>query len=253
VIEKLERTDFQWGTNLAVATTRGLFSVLKSVEVAGIEKRDNISIHLVDYSAENITLFLPLWAGIPDVARASLLTGQALLPEARFGRPFGFPACSGSASLPGMRLGPAAAEAMESVRQAVHLPWNTLVGEGLLAYNMHAEAARLCGRLMAAVVQNLKTQHAFSSAYHAVTGAGLGDRNSVQGLAPLGLFLETLGVRFISPKQVILSGRNPFPWPVTVKYRGLMVTRRADQTVVAFPAGQTITLEDPTDATISVD
>jgi hypothetical protein len=253
VVEKLERTDFQWGTNLAVATTRSLFSTLNSVDVGGIEKRDNISIHVVDFSAENLTLFLPLWAGIPDVARASLLVGQALFPEARFGRPFGFPACSGSAALPGMRLAHAAAGSMDSIRQAVHLPWNTLIGEGLLAYNMPVEAAQLCGRLMSAVVQNLKRQHAFASAYHAVTGAGLGDRNSVQGLAPLGLFLETLGVRIISPKQVILTGRNPFPWPVTVKYRGLMVTRRADQTVILFPAGQTLTLDDPTDATISVD
>jgi hypothetical protein len=50
-----------------------------------------------------------------------------------------------------------------------------------------------------------------------------------------------------------LTGKNPFPWPVTVKYRGLTVTRQAEQTVVAFPDGQTLTLDDPTDAVVSID
>jgi hypothetical protein len=103
------------------------------------------------------------------------------------------------------------------------------------------------------VIQNLKKQHAFFRAYHCETGAGIGERNPVQGLAPLGLFLEVLGVKLQSPRQVTLSGKNPFPWPVTVKYRGLTVTRQAEQTVVVFPDGQTTTLNDPTEAVVSAD
>jgi hypothetical protein len=118
----------------------------------------------------------------------------------------------------------------------------------------------LTARLMAAVIQNLKQHHAFARAYHAESGAGIGERNPVQGLAPLGLFLGTLGVRIESPRgspgsstrqRVVLSGKNPFPWSVTVKYRGLTITRHADQTLVVFPDGQTVTLDDPTDAVVS--
>jgi hypothetical protein len=65
------------------------------------------------------------------------------------------------------------------------------------------------------------------------------------------LFLDTLGVRIESPQRVVLSGKNPFPWPVTVKYRGLTITRQTNQTVVIFPDQQTIKLDDPTDAVIS--
>jgi hypothetical protein len=105
---------------------------------------------------------------------------------------------------------------------------------------------------MSAVIENLKRKRAFARAYHSETGAGLGERNPVHGLAPLGLFLQTLGVCIRSPRDVILSGKNPFPWPVTVKYRGLTVTRQAEQTLVSFPNGQTLTLNDPTDAVVSV-
>jgi hypothetical protein len=67
------------------------------------------------------------------------------------------------------------------------------------------------------------------------------------------LFLKTLGVEIHSPSRLTLAGKNPFPWPVTVKYRGLTVTRQADQSVIVFPDGQTITLNDPTEAVVSAD
>ncbi len=233
-VEHLERMDFQWGAGLAVATTHMVYTGVAEVEAAGLEKRDRVSVYVMDFSAEDVTLFLPLWASIPNARRAQNIVNRTLLAADRFGGPFGIP---------------------ESVPAcpAVHLPWNALIGEGLLGYGLRAEAAQLTARLMSAVIQNLKQQHAFARAYHAESGAGIGERNPVQGLAPLGLFLGTLGVRIESPRRVVLSGKNPFPWSVTVKYRGLTVTRHADQTLVVFPDGQTVTLDDPTDAVVSAE
>jgi hypothetical protein len=133
------------------------------------------------------------------------------------------------------------------------MPWNEMVGEGLLAYGYRDEAAALVRRLMSAVIQNLKQKRAFSQAYHADNGEGLGERNTLSGLAPLGLFLETLGVRLYTANQVSLSGFNPFPWPVTVKYRGLTILRRKDSTILTFPGGQTTTIEDPSPQMVSLE
>jgi hypothetical protein len=248
--ERLERTDFQWGTNVAVATSRGLYTRLDDVEISGVEKRDRVSLHIMDFSNEDITLFLPLWAGVPSQPRALSLIHQTLFATDRFGRPFGIPTCASATASAG-KNGPD--PAMGSTCQAVHLPWNTLIGEGLLAYGLREDAAQLTARLMTAVIQNLKKQHAFFRAYHSETGTGFGERNPIQGLAPLGLFLGVLGVEIQSEKRVTLSGKNPFPWPVTVKYRSLTVTRQAEKTVVVFPDGQVITLDDPTEAVVSSD
>jgi hypothetical protein len=223
---------------------------MAEIEVAGLEKRDRFSVSVMDFSTEDVTLFLPLWAGIPNSRRALNIVNRTLLAADRFGGRFGIPVCAAS---PNPESAP--------VCQAVHLPWNALIGEGLLGYGLRTEAAQLTARLMSAVIQNLKQQHAFARSYHAESGAGIGERNPVQGLAPLGLFLGTLGVRIESPRgspgsstgqRVVLSGKNPFPWSVTVKYRGLTITRHADQTLVVFPDGQTVTLDDPTDAVVSV-
>jgi hypothetical protein len=246
--ECLERMDFQWGPGLAVATSNQVYTRLEQVEISGLEPRDQVSIQIMDFSSEDISLFLPLWAGIPARPRAQSIIGRTLLAADRFWKPFGLSTCPSGLS----RTRPTAADrSVDSTCQAVHLPWNSLAGQGLLAYGLQTEAARLTARLMSAVIQNLKKQHAFYRAYHAETGVGLGERNSLHGLAPLGLFLETLGVVIHSPTRLTLSGKNPFPWPVTVKYRGLTVTRQAEQTVIVFPDGQTLTLDDPTEAVVS--
>jgi hypothetical protein len=138
------------------------------------------------------------------------------------------------------------------VCRSAHLPWDALIGEGIVAYGFRQEAAELVSRLMAAIIHNLKQNSAFSHYYHVETGGGMGERNTLAGLAPLGLFLETLGVRLLSPCQVHLSGFNPFPWPVTVKYRGLTVLRQDKTDGITFPDGQSHTVTDPTHQIVSL-
>ncbi|HEY6073170.1 MAG TPA: hypothetical protein VIV15_07205, partial [Anaerolineales bacterium] len=79
-------------------------------------------------------------------------------------------------------------------------------------------------------------------------GSGIGERNSLSGFAPVGLFLGCLGVTLLAPDRVRLEGFNPFPWPVTLKYRGLTVQRGLDSTTVTFPNGAeaVVTSTDPT-------
>lgn len=263
--EHLEKKDFRWGVGVAVATTSLVYTSVDELVVTGLEKRDRVSISAMDFSTEDVTLFLPLWAGMPTAERAVDLAKRVILAGDRFGGRFGIPVHE-------LVPVPARDEAISSSRKektfsprqsspdcnTVHLPWNALIGEGLLKYGLRQEAAGLTTRLMAAIIQTLKQEHAFAHAYDAASGKGIGERNPVQGLAPLGLFLQTLGTRFESATgkpgtgyRVVLSGKNPFPWPVTVKYRGLAVTRNAEETAVIFPDGQTIRLKDPTDAVIS--
>jgi hypothetical protein len=206
-----------------------------------VQSKDKVSLLVMDFGGQDIGSFLPLWAGIPASPRARMLVSRVLMDAGRFGRPFGFPC-----AIPAGNSTPEAC-------QAVLLPWNALIGEGLLDYGFREEAALLMVRLMNAVIGSLKTQRAFYHAYHAETGIGLGERNALQGLAPLGLFLKTLGVEFQSPKRLVLSGKNPFPWPVTVKYRGMVVTRQMERTVVHFPGGEAVTLDDPTEAVVTVE
>jgi hypothetical protein len=132
----------------------------------------------------------------------------------------------------------------ETVSQAVHLPWNLLIGEGLLRYGFRSDAARLVAHIMTAIIQNLKSNRAFYARYHAEKGTGIGERNALSGLAPVGLFLKVLGVEVHSATRVRLEGTNPFPWDVTIQYRGLKVIRGTNQTEVIFANGKSVTVKD---------
>ncbi len=106
-----------------------------------------------------------------------------------------------------------------------------------------AQAVELVSRLMAAVLHSLRSDAAFREAYDADTLGGMGERDHQAGLAPLPLFLYTLGLDLITPHKLRVARRNPYPWPVSVRWLGLEVRMPpAGAIQITFPDGQTIEL-----------
>jgi len=233
-VERINDDQFRWIPGLGQLTGKYIYSSLERLEVHHLEPEDQISIRSVQYHTAEATTLAPLWAGIPDAERAARLIEQVIADPHLFWRNYGLPVCP---------------RPDEDVDQAacmsVNLPWNRLIAEGLLRYGQREQAAQLFAKQMAAIVQSLTETHAFRRTYHADTGIGQGEATALSGLAPVGLFLEILGVRLLSAYKVGLAGINPFPWPVTVKYRGLTILRQKDKTIVMFPDNQTVTITDP--------
>ena len=224
---------FQWRSGGLVATTQATFAKVGRISVTGLETGDKVNVKIVDMTGEDITLALPLWAGALEKQRAYAMIGRNIMTADRFDRPFGMP------SLPN-----APDKEAENVSLSVSLPWNLLLGEGLLQYNFRAEATRLTAHLMNAIIQNLKQNRAFYQRYHAEKGAGIGERNSLTGFAPVGLFMQALGVTVLSGTRVKLEGRNLFPFAVTVKYKGMSIVRGQEQTTVTFANGESVIVKD---------
>lgn len=232
---------FQWRSGGMVATSQQIHEKIGRIQIKGVDAKDKVIVRKLDYTGEDHTLTLPLWAGVPDNQHAQMMVNRTILNAERFDRPFGIPACT---------IVPKAEAA--SVCSSVHLPWNQLICEGLLAYGFRKAAARLIAHLMSGVIQNLKQNRAFYQRYHADTGQGLGERNALSGLAPVGLFLKVLGVQVISPTRVRLEGENPFPWPVTIQYKGLRILRGLYRTEVIFSNGKSVIIDDPSPCIVAL-
>jgi hypothetical protein len=248
--ETLEDRQFRRQTGGLVAATANAYLQVDRIVVSGARDDDQIVVRTIDTSSQDITLFTPLWAHAASADQAKAIAGRLTRTNEPFNRPFGVPALAASAA-------PAGADSLEATEadalaMSVHLPWNQIVAEGLLAYGFRDEAAGVFSRLMGAVVKSLKRNHAFYERYHAQTGAGLGERGALTGFAPVGLMLRVLGVRFVSPTRVHLEGTNPFPWPVTLIFRGLRIVRGLDNTQVTFPNGEVSTVTDPTPSVVSI-
>jgi hypothetical protein len=232
-IERIEPTQFKWYLGRARMTGERLYQSIEKIDVQGLSPNDVVRVYLAGYEGQDLSLLLPLWAGIPKARTARLIVENTLRNPATFWQPFGLPFC---------------AEAPPSedsgICYAVNFAWNSLLIEGLMRYGFTEYAAELVSRLMSAAIQSLKQDGAYRRSYHARSGLGIGDRNALTGLAPLGTFLSVLGVKVRTMQRLELSGSNPFPWPVTVKYRGLTILRQRDKTTIIFPDGQTITTQD---------
>jgi hypothetical protein len=233
-VETLKRSHVQWFFGVGTAVSDKLYTLLDRVEVRGLTEEFEVSVAVVDYTRQDQTLLLPLWAGLPDGERAEALVRRTVLDPERYWRAYGVPNCSA--------LDPAYKPDNRDGSGGVWMMWNTMLGEGLVHYGYRAEAAELIGRLMQAMLHTLREEKAFREAYNADQLEGLGDRNYIWGVAPVALFMQVLGVRIISPRKVYLEGRNPFPWPVTVRHKGLVVTRGHASTTITFPNGHAATV-----------
>ena len=239
--EVIRGGQFHWRSGGMVATSQQVHEKIGRIQIKGVDAKDRVIVRRPDYTGEDHTLMLPLWAGVPDAQQAQVLISRNILNAERFDRPFGLPACPKAPN----------AEA-EATCSSVYPSWNLLICEGLLAYGFRDEAARQIAHLMTAVIKNLKEKRAFYQRYHADTGLGLGERNALTGLAPVGLFLQVLGVQVLSSTRIRLAGKNPFPWPITVQYKGLKILRGLDRTEIEFPNGKIVGVDNPAPCIVSL-
>jgi hypothetical protein len=251
-VERLGADRFLWFPGLGTVTSERIYSAVDYVDVQGIQPDDRVSVLTAGFDFQDLTTLVPLWGGIPSPELAQELVQCNLHDPKRYWIPYGLPECPAPPAPPTLLASTASPQEKEAfdppeaaVCHKVNLIWNMLIGHGMNRYGFRAEAAELLQHIMAAIVKSLKNESAFRRSYHPTSGQGMGERNALSGLVPLGFFLDTLGVRVIAPDQVALEGTNPFPWPVTVKYRGLTVMRGQEKTQVIFPDGQTVSVDDP--------
>lgn len=235
-VEVLPPRRMTWYWGIGSVTSDKVYAEIEAVEVAGVPPGWEVTVSTVDYTRQDQTLLLPLWAGLAKGERREALVRKTLTDPTRYWRPYGIPNCSAQdpAYMPDNVKGSG----------GVWLMWNTMLGEGLADGGYTAEAAELVTHLMTTMIHSLQTDKAFHEAYHCDKLEGLREHDYIWGVAPAHLFLRTVGIRIISPHKVWVRGRNPFPWPVTVKWKGVTVTKVDEGTLIKFPSGKEVALTD---------
>jgi hypothetical protein len=234
-IEKLNERCFQWYWVFGTSTSDKTYAEIERIEVKGLSEAFETELYVADHTRQDLSLLLPLWAGIPTAERAEVMVRETLLDPDRYWRPHGAPNCSAQ--------DPAYASDNRDGAGGVSMLWNMMMVEGLLAYGFFEEAVVLVAKLLETSLQSLRKEKAFREIYDADQPGGSGERDHLYGLFPVNLYLKTLGVRLISPRKVWLRGRNPFPRPVKVYWKGLTLVCLQEKTLVTFPDGQQLEVE----------
>ena len=233
-VDHIPTNQIRWHLGSGYFTSENIYKSIEQIEVTGILNEDEVIVQSSSLTCIDQTLLLPLWAGIPSDDKAKILINLTIMNKKRFLSPFGLRSCI---EFPGLSNVP------EDFYK-IHLPWISLILDGLVQYGERKKAAEIFTRLMKAVVHSLKTDMTFHQFYHSETGKPLGAINSLSGLIPVGIFLNILGVKIINSSKVEITGSNPFPWPVTIKFRGLTVVQQEKKALVIFSDGQNITVDN---------
>jgi len=226
---------FRWLWDCGIATSETVFSRVESVQLEGLAPDVRVSVRVAGLDRQDLNLLLPLATGAPDSQILEAAIRKTLMNPERYGRPFGWPSVPADdpAYAPGTPGGP----------WIVSLPLQAVIGEALASFGHREEAYTLLERTMSYLVEVLRSDGAFREAYHPEKAEGIGKRDHVLGVAPLSFFLAVAGVTLLSPNRVELRGGHLFPWPVTIRWRGLSVTRSEEGTRIVFPDGNETFLE----------
>lgn len=119
----------------------------------------------------------------------------------------------------------------------VNVAWNCLLVEQLNRLGEKKLAFDLLSRLLLGFSGMLKREHALMEGFQSASNTCWGSRNSMRGLLPPLLLLEVAGIQIINEQKVSISGENPLPWALIVRYRGLEVRREGKNATITFPDG----------------
>ena len=227
LVEQIKSPHIHWLNQKGWTASSCTYSQLDYVNIESSGRNYTFSISYLDTTQEDITLLLPLWGKVLKAKDANNFINKTLTNPDKYWSPFGI------RSFP------------NSDYAVIQFPWNVLVGQGLLNYQKRQLAADLFSRLMKSVLINLNASGCFFTSYNAKTGAGISPRNTLEGLVPIGFFLQTLGIQIINNREIVIEGNHPFPWPVILQYHGFVIHRDLDQTRIDFPGEKTIVIRDP--------
>jgi hypothetical protein len=228
-VERISTEQFQWHLENGYATSDKTYQYIEKIIVEGLHEQDQLTIRTVGHHQLDQTYFWSLAAKISQPKKATYLLRKTIMDPALFWLQSGIPSYPKQGKKP---FG------------EIQLPFNTWAIRGMLQYNHRDEAAELVTRIMNTLVSQFEKDGCFRRTYAAENGQGLGEKNHLEGLAPVGIFLEVLGIHLINPWKVYILGKNPFPWPVTVKYCGMTVLSQKSKTTIIFPDGQTVSVTD---------
>lgn len=232
-VDHIQSAQFHWHLNMGYVTSRHTYKHIEQVEVTGISNEDEMIVRSTGMVGLDITQLLPLWAGISSDEQSKVLINLTIMNKKKFLSPYGLRSF--------IRLDP---NLIDDEISSVRLEWITYVIKGMLSYGERKKAAELFIRLIKAVSKSLSQDLTLHQQYHEDTGKPLGTANSLFSLVPIELFLEVLGIKIFNPTRVEILGGNPFPWPATIKYRGLTVVHQEKKTLVIFSDGQNITIDN---------
>jgi len=215
-IERISPSQIQWAHMTGWAYSQVIYTRLDYIFIQGADEV-NTNVLSPGSIQEDISLLFPLFGKIPDGNMAEILIRETITNPDKYWSPYGI------RSFPG------------SGKEAIHLPWNHLILQGLLNYGYKTIAADLFSRIMTAVESSFRTTGKLPGRLDPITGKSLDPQLTAEGLIPIRLILQIAGIQISTQQGLIIKDAYPFSFPLRLKYRGTEIVRDAEKTLISIP------------------
>jgi len=224
IMETLPTSAFVWYSGLGTAITEEIYADVRYIKCERLSRVFQVEVSQVRLDGVTLANRLPLLAGATDEQTTTII--QDLTKNFLHAAGLSFASASDLPDLPA-----------DNPNNAVSMLWNALFVEALLARGQTQLAVDLIQRLLQTEVRALKSERALFASYHAEGGAGSGESDTLSGIFPVHLYLRAAGVRVVNNRRVWAGGPFPFSAEITVRQRGITITRSSTGTRVRFPSG----------------
>jgi hypothetical protein len=208
-----------WQKNQAVGITDSVYDSLEEIQIVGLRADETWVIQTLHYSYQDISMLLSYLH--EDFSKKKNHAAQFHTALEQNCQPYGYP------------LLQAPQKAVQAYCIA-SIPWNCLLIEKLMDRGELASAVTLFERIMAVASLQLTQESCVSSYYDCQSGVGFGEKNTLQGLIPVALFLRLAGIQKINHDEIIITHFNPFHDRFTVQYRGISLTLLSAKVEVSY-------------------
>lgn len=219
VFEAIKPRQFFWSSSVGVATTENLFDRIISIKIIQLPEENICEISTSNFSKIDLSSFIPLLVQNKKISHADSMVNLWIKDE--FLDEYGLPFVPKKSQLKASNL-----------QNLVDLPLNSLILEGLILKHKNEIAKKIFINLMKGLIKNLRNSKKFYKLYDASDGTCRGEYNIINGMIPLKVFFNLIGIHRWTENEIEFLGTSVFTREIKVQYRGIKV--------VCSPKGHTI-------------
>lgn len=231
ITETITARQISWGNLFGFATTSILFEKIKQIEVNHFPQGNKMEIFTSDFSQVDLSCCVPINLEVLPKQQKDKITSTWL--EDYFLSPHGFP------------LVPKKYQSNQSEKQnIVDLPLVTMIMEGLIKNGNRKLAYGLFEKLMNIVSENLRIYKNFYQYFDVDDGSCKGEYNIINGLVPLKVFFNLLGIQHWTENEIKITGDNVVENGVSIQFRGTKLVCSKDGYTIFTSDGKSLELKE---------
>ena len=210
ILEIINSRNINWSSTTGIYTTKNVFEKITIINIIQLPPGNKVEVFTPDFSQIDLTSLSPIMLNSLDEKRTQQLVDKWIHHEflGRYG----------------LRMVPKKNQIRENkFLNFIDLPLNSMFLIELIEKNQIDLALSIFSKMMNVIIKNLRLSKKFYKLYEADDGTCTGEYNIINGMIPMKIFFDLLGIHHWNEVEIEFSGPSMFKDDVKVYFRGMSI------------------------------